>query len=68
LIIRITVSPTKDIMSIEGFRKRDANGDKRLTLEELLNSVFHDFEIMDVDKNGALSMEEIDSYVKATRE
>lgn len=53
----------QDVMSAKTFKKRDANGDGRLTLEEVLNPAFQDFETMDIDKNGALSTEEINNYV-----
>ncbi len=39
--------------------------DGRLTLPELLNAAFRDFELADVDHDGSLTMEEIDRYIHA---
>jgi hypothetical protein len=43
------------------------SGDGNLRLTEFLNAVFLDFEAADVDRNGALTIEEIDIYIKRTR-
>jgi Ca2+-binding EF-hand superfamily protein len=48
----------------ESFRAHDKNGDGRLRLQEFLNAVFKDFEVADINKKGALTMEEIDAYIK----
>jgi Ca2+-binding EF-hand superfamily protein len=56
----------QDVMSINTFKTYDKNGDGKITLQEYLNDVFKDFDAADVNKNGALTMEEIDVYVKRT--
>ena len=57
----------KDVMVAETFRTYDKSGDGKLRLKEILNAVFLDFELMDVDKNGTLTLEEIDIYIKRAR-
>ncbi len=54
----------KDVMSLENFKRHDKNGDGKLELGEFLNSVFVDFDAADVNKDGALTEQEIDAYIK----
>jgi hypothetical protein len=52
----------RDVMSVEIFKADDKDSDGKLTLHEFLNAVFLDYYAADVNKNGALTMEEIDVY------
>ncbi len=54
----------KDVMSAEKFKAYDRNGDGKLILREFLNATFQDFAAADTSQRGALTLEEIDVYIK----
>lgn len=46
------------------FKALDRKGDGKLTLDEYLNAIFQDFMAIDVNENGAITVQEIDAYIK----
>ena len=54
----------KDVMSAEKFKSYDRSGDGKLILREFLNATFQDFAAADTAQRGALTVEEIDIYIK----
>jgi Ca2+-binding EF-hand superfamily protein len=50
--------------SAEVFKTINRKGDGRLTLNEYLNALFQDFAAIDVNQNGAITVEEIEAYIK----
>jgi Ca2+-binding EF-hand superfamily protein len=57
----------QDAMSAEKFKAADRNGDGRLTLQEFLNALFQDFAAMDVNQDGAITVGEIEAYIKTAK-
>lgn len=53
--------------SPEVFKAINRKGDGKLTMNEYLNALFQDFAAADVDQTGALTMQEIEVYIKQTR-
>ena len=53
-------------MSPKIFKGQDKKGDGKITLQEFLDASFQDFAAADVNKNGALTMEEFEVYFKET--
>jgi len=62
----LVVEDVKDVMSAEKFKSYDKSGSGKLQLQEFLNAAFLDFEAIDVNKDGAITMEEIEVYIKRT--
>ena len=58
--LRGTLSP--EVLSAV---KHKDNG--QITLQEYLNAAFRDFEAIDTDKDGLLSVEEIETYIRTPR-
>jgi Ca2+-binding EF-hand superfamily protein len=50
--------------SPEVFKSINRKGDGKLTLNEYLNALFQDFAAADADQTGALTIEEIETYIK----
>lgn len=53
----------KDVMSLKKFKAQDKNGDGKITLKEFLNASFQDFAAADVNRSGALNLEEFEAYL-----
>jgi Ca2+-binding EF-hand superfamily protein len=53
--------------SPEVFRAINRKGDGKLTMSEYLNALFQDFAAIDVDRNGSITMAEIEVYIKQAR-
>jgi len=53
--------------SSEVFKAINQKGDGKLTMNEYLNALFQDFTAIDVNRNGSVTMEEIEAYIKQTR-
>jgi EF hand len=54
-------------VSVEVFQVADKNGDGKLSLQEVLNARFIDFERADVNRDGVLTFEEVDVYTRSAR-
>ena len=50
--------------SPEVFKAINRKGDGKLTLGEYLNALFQDFAAIDVNQNGAITAQEIETYIK----
>jgi Ca2+-binding EF-hand superfamily protein len=53
--------------SPEVFRAINRKGDGKLTMNEYLNALFQDFAAIDTNQNGAISMQEVEVYIKQVR-
>jgi len=53
--------------SSEVFKAINQKGDGKLTMNEYLNALFQDFAAIDVNQNGAITMQEIEVYIKQVR-
>ena len=53
--------------SPEVFKAMNRKGDGKLTMREYLNALFQDFAAIDVNQNGAITVEEIETYIKQTQ-
>jgi Ca2+-binding EF-hand superfamily protein len=54
----------KGMTSPEVFRAINRKGDGRLTLSEFLNALFQDFAAIDMNQDGAITVQEIEAYIK----
>src|SRR5262249_37762854 len=52
--------------SPEAFKAANRKGDGRLTLEEYINALYIDFDKADTDRDGSLTLEEIQVYVRSS--
>ena len=59
----LTADDLRDVMAPETVKALSASTGGKLTLPEYLNAAFQDFAAADVNKDGALTMEEIDQYL-----
>ncbi len=53
--------------SPEVFKAINRKGDGKLTMNEYLNALFQDFAAIDVNQNGAITMQEVEVYIKQVR-
>ena len=53
--------------SPEVFKAINRKGDGKLTMNEYLNALFQDFAAIDTNQNGAISMQEVEVYIKQVR-
>jgi Ca2+-binding EF-hand superfamily protein len=53
--------------SSEVFKAINRKGDGKLTMKEYLNALFQDFTAIDVNRNGSVTMEEVEVYIKQAR-
>ena len=60
----LVIDDVRDQMRSEVFRAINRKGDGKLSLQEFLNALFVDFDTADVNKNGAVTVEEIEAYIK----
>ncbi len=62
----VTLDEVRDVLGPQAFRVANRKGDGRLTLREFVNATFQDFEAADADKDGTLTFEELEAYVRRT--
>jgi len=53
--------------SPEVFKAINRKGDGKLTMNEYLNALFQDFAAIDANQKGAISMQEVEVYIKQVR-
>ena len=53
--------------SPEVFKAINRKGDGKLTMNEYLNALFQDFAAIDTNQNGAITMQEVEVYIKQVR-
>lgn len=63
----LTLDDVKGIMAPETFAAASRAGDGKLRLGEFLNTLFRDFDAIDTNKNGAITAEEIEAYIRTAR-
>jgi Ca2+-binding EF-hand superfamily protein len=51
-------------MTPEVFKALDRAGDGKLDLPEFLNALFLDFQAIDTDRAGSVTVEQIEAYVR----
>jgi len=66
----VTLEEIHASMKVEGFTRADKNADHMLDKEEAkaLPRVARNFDSIDTDKDGSLTEEEVDQFMKARRE
>jgi Ca2+-binding EF-hand superfamily protein len=52
--------------SPEVFKAINRKGDGKLTMNEYLNALFQDFAAIDTNQNGAITIQEVEVYIKRT--
>jgi Ca2+-binding EF-hand superfamily protein len=60
----LVIEDVRDQMQSEVFKAVNRKGDGKLVLREFLNALFVDFDAADVERNGALTVEEIEAYIR----
>jgi Ca2+-binding EF-hand superfamily protein len=63
----LTIDDVRGSMTPEVFKAISRKSDGKLWLPEFLNALFQDFQAIDVDRVGSVTMEQIDSYVRQSR-
>ena len=54
----------RGMASPEVFKAMNRTGDGKLTLNEFLNALFQDFSAIDTNQDGAITVQEIEAYIK----
>ena len=60
----LTFEDLKDVMTPQTFAAADRKGDGKLWLDEFLNALFQDFEALDVNKDGSITIKQIEAYIR----
>ncbi len=60
----LVLGDIRGVMAPETLKAINRRGDGKLSLGEFLNAVFVDFDAADVNKNGSLTIEEIEVYIQ----
>ncbi len=60
----LVYADVQDVMSPAKFKTYDRSGDGKIILREFLNATFQDFAAADTAARGALTVEEIEAYIK----
>jgi Ca2+-binding EF-hand superfamily protein len=60
----LVMEDLRDLMAPETLKVLNRKGDGKLTLPEFLNAAFLDFEAVDVNRNGAIRIEEVEVYIR----
>jgi hypothetical protein len=51
-------------MTPEVFRALSQKGDGKLSLPDFLNALFQDFQAIDTGRDGSITVEEIEAYIR----
>ncbi len=57
-------SDLQGTLSPEVFKAMNRKGDGKLTMKEYLNALFRDFDAIDVNGDGSITIEEIEAYIQ----
>jgi len=57
-------SDLQGMVAPELFRAMNRKGDGKLSMQEFLNAVFKDFDAIDVNGDGSITIEEIEMYIR----
>jgi hypothetical protein len=63
----LTYEDVAAVISVEKFKAHDASGNGQIMLREFLNALFQDFAAADITQRGALTLEEIEAYIRENR-
>ena len=64
----LVLADFKGTIGSETLKVINRKGDGKLTLAEFLNAAFLDFQAIDVDKNGSITIEEIERYIRIQKQ
>jgi Ca2+-binding EF-hand superfamily protein len=60
----LTMDDVRGAMTPEVFKALGLKGDGKLWLPDFLNALFQDFQAMDTDRVGSITMEQIEAYIR----
>ncbi len=60
----LVLDDVRGIMAPETLKAINRKGDGKLTLQEFLNATFQDFAAIDVNQDGSVTIDEIETYIK----
>jgi Ca2+-binding EF-hand superfamily protein len=60
----LSVDDVRGAMTPEVFNAMNRNGNGKLSLSEFLNALFLDFQAIDTDRDGSITIEQIEAYIK----
>jgi Ca2+-binding EF-hand superfamily protein len=60
----LSVDDVRGAMTPAVFNAMNRNGNGKLSLSEFLNALFLDFQAIDTDRDGSITIEQIEAYIK----
>jgi Ca2+-binding EF-hand superfamily protein len=60
----LSVDDVRGAMTPEVFNVMNRKGNGKLSLSEFLNALFLDFQAIDTDRDGSITIEQIEAYIK----
>jgi hypothetical protein len=60
----LSVDDVRGTMTPAVFNAMNRNGNGKLSLSEFLNALFLDFQAIDTDRDGSITIEQIEAYIK----
>ena len=60
----LSIDDVRGAMPPELFNAMNRKGHGKLALPEFLNALFQDFQVMDTDRDGSITVEQIEAYIK----
>jgi Ca2+-binding EF-hand superfamily protein len=60
----LSVDDVRGAMTPEVFNAMNRKGNGKLALPEFLNALFQDFQAIDTDRDGSITVEQIEAYIR----
>ena len=60
----LSIDDVRGAMTPELFNAMNRKGNRKLALPEFLNALFQDFQVMDTDRDGSITVEQNEAYIK----
>ena len=60
----LVLEDVRGVMAPETLKAINRKGDGKLTMKEYLNALFRDFDAIDVNGDGSITIEEIEAYIQ----